>query len=671
MADGAESGALLRGEDGRWEARRVHPGADQAVGDRIRLTIHTRMARLPSETRRGLELLAVGEPLGLDLAERLVGARLLGDVERRGLVRRSGGDDPEIVRLTHPLYGEALRARCPRARQRLIARQLVDAADPATIDPVRLALWRLRAGDVSDPRGYVIAARTALSIPSPSLALRLVRAGVRAGAGYEAELTLATALSAQDEGEEAEQAFARLSPADEQQLVVLTLARWRNLYWTLRRGDQAAELLRDAEEQVHDPDLRDELTATRLQQATLAARYDEALALAPRILERPGASERARVRAATALVPSLTAVGRPRAAVAEADAWLPIAGAHAAELPFAAYGLIRERFVALLLGGELAVAATEARQARTAALHEGRHLQAALWGVALGAAWLMQGRRVAGRNVLREAMAVLETTDPIGVRGWGLALLAEAEAMVGDVSEARRALLAAERAHAGETRSHLTNLGIARMEIATAEGRPSEALRHAHEAAELGRSSGHRLNEAHALHELVRHGRPGPARARLDSLAAQSDSPLVAGYALHAEGLCAHDGDRLDRASACLSGVGAQLLAAEASWEAAEEHRRRGRGPLAARSAAMARELAARCEGAHTGTLAWLDVDADHTVLTGRQKEVAELAARGLTSAQIAEGLGLSARTVDNHLAQAYRRLGVDGREELGSLLGR
>jgi DNA-binding NarL/FixJ family response regulator len=45
------------------------------------------------------------------------------------------------------------------------------------------------------------------------------------------------------------------------------------------------------------------------------------------------------------------------------------------------------------------------------------------------------------------------------------------------------------------------------------------------------------------------------------------------------------------------------------------------------------------------------------------------LATKGLTSAEIAQRLVLSKRTVENHLQQAYAKLGVASRTELRSVL--
>jgi DNA-binding CsgD family transcriptional regulator len=51
--------------------------------------------------------------------------------------------------------------------------------------------------------------------------------------------------------------------------------------------------------------------------------------------------------------------------------------------------------------------------------------------------------------------------------------------------------------------------------------------------------------------------------------------------------------------------------------------------------------------------------------LTAAEREVAELAARGLSGVAIARKRGCSPRTVANHMAAVYRKLGVGSRREL------
>ena len=53
----------------------------------------------------------------------------------------------------------------------------------------------------------------------------------------------------------------------------------------------------------------------------------------------------------------------------------------------------------------------------------------------------------------------------------------------------------------------------------------------------------------------------------------------------------------------------------------------------------------------------------EHTAgLTSREVEVLGLVATGMTTAQIAEELFLSTRTVDTHLTSIYHKLGVTSR---------
>ncbi len=57
------------------------------------------------------------------------------------------------------------------------------------------------------------------------------------------------------------------------------------------------------------------------------------------------------------------------------------------------------------------------------------------------------------------------------------------------------------------------------------------------------------------------------------------------------------------------------------------------------------------------------------TQLTTREREIVDVALRGLSNSAIAGELSLSERTVEAHLAAAYRKLGVRSRGELISVL--
>jgi DNA-binding CsgD family transcriptional regulator len=57
--------------------------------------------------------------------------------------------------------------------------------------------------------------------------------------------------------------------------------------------------------------------------------------------------------------------------------------------------------------------------------------------------------------------------------------------------------------------------------------------------------------------------------------------------------------------------------------------------------------------------------------LTAQERRVAQMAADGLTNRLIAEALFLTTRTVEMHLANAYRKLGIASRAGLPNTFGR
>jgi DNA-binding NarL/FixJ family response regulator len=92
-----------------------------------------------------------------------------------------------------------------------------------------------------------------------------------------------------------------------------------------------------------------------------------------------------------------------------------------------------------------------------------------------------------------------------------------------------------------------------------------------------------------------------------------------------------------------------------------------------ARAAAARAKAArlARCESSHEVTfIPPLAETPGLARLTRREQEVAGLACRGLSNADIARRLVISVRTVESHLYSAYGKVGVADRAELGTVLG-
>jgi DNA-binding NarL/FixJ family response regulator len=58
-------------------------------------------------------------------------------------------------------------------------------------------------------------------------------------------------------------------------------------------------------------------------------------------------------------------------------------------------------------------------------------------------------------------------------------------------------------------------------------------------------------------------------------------------------------------------------------------------------------------------------IEANLSILTAREKEVARQASKGVTNRQIAEALGITERTVKEHMGSVFRKLGVRDRMQL------
>jgi DNA-binding NarL/FixJ family response regulator len=171
--------------------------------------------------------------------------------------------------------------------------------------------------------------------------------------------------------------------------------------------------------------------------------------------------------------------------------------------------------------------------------------------------------------------------------------------------------------------------------------------------------------EVLARHAAVCFGDPGQA-APLAALAERVDGPRAPAAAAHAAALADQNAEGLLAASAQLERLELLLLAADAAAQAAALHRAQGRATQAAFAAALAAGLAQRCEDARTPALL---AGISPLPISAREREVATLAATGLTNRQIAARLHVSVRTVEGHVYRACTRLDLADRAALATLV--
>jgi DNA-binding NarL/FixJ family response regulator len=405
--------------------------------------------------------------------------------------------------------------------------------------------------------------------------------------------------------------------------------------------------------------------------AQFSFRLAEAGEVADELLADPSAPETARVRAAPVALTVWGAQGRLDAGLALLDDDLyASARRHRREVPFGDIQLRMARFQALYWAGR--VRDLDAYTADDLGLdldHPPPSLRGILAGFR-GGALLARGRASAALVELQRSSRTLAEYDWFGQRPLAEAMRARAAVFAGDLHAADEAIQAADTTFAADTvrgARTLPYIELSRAWLLAAKGAITDA---AEQCLVLATAMEHLAKPlaVEVLHAAVRLGRAAEAVEAMERLAAAVDGPFVQVAVHHTRALADSDADLLATAALEFEALGADLLAAEAHRSAANAYRRQGRGASAAAEARRVADLLRACD--NPWSPAFEPTMPGGEELTGREREVALLAARGRTSTEIAASLYLSVRTVDTHLHHVYRKLMVDGRHQLADALG-
>ncbi|HVE98609.1 MAG TPA: LuxR C-terminal-related transcriptional regulator [Mycobacteriales bacterium] len=653
-----ESGALRRHGD-VWQI-----DEDVVIPERVAELVHQQLERLDAVSRHVLELLALGEPLGIEALELLVGPDATSTLETVRLAVRAPDVRRVELRLAHPLYGEVVRQRLTVSNRRRRLRELVGWLEASGArrreDTLRLATYSLGAGaDVSDDV-LVDAGRQATYRMDLALAERLLRKAWESRGGVAAGQALGELLSgvpsSNAEALEILNAVrARAESPEDVALVACTLSHLLSVY--LFRDRAARRVLDDAEVRLAGTVWAKDVAVSRAFLDVQAGRLDQALAVAAPLMHSP--EPRLVVSAAIVGAFALGVRGACQQAVEWAQrgvaAHHEIGGGYVHELPFmhavtAALASVEAGWLdeaeAFLATDEVASAA----RAYPLAVVRIHHVRAKLE--------LTRGRHATAAEHAQETVRAASKVDwPDGAR-WGWALLALAEAARRNVDGAVRAIAAMDQVTPRRYRMFDVDVLRARAAVAAAAGDVVTATSQLQAARRLARGQGARALEAAVHHDLARIGHPRSAATALAGLVEAVDGPLVRARALFAGGATRQDPVDLRDAAGAFEAIGAWWWAAEAyaaaAWASADG------GPDRGVLATKADVLARRC-----GTTVAVPGRPDAGGLTPREREVATLASDGTPSKEIARRLGLSVRTVDNHLARVYDKLGVTGRRDL------
>lgn len=658
-----ETNAVTR-RDGLWSWE-----APVGTSNRLAQILESRLSRVTAAGRRVLDVLAVGQPLPTAVLEDLHGAEAVVEVERLGLtvVDEQDGDK---VRLCHPLYGDALLTGMGASERRRVTGQLADAmasaAEGSRAMRLRVAVWRHDSGASITPAALVEAAELANAMYDHALAERLARQAVAAGGGLPAALVLAESLNRQGRCIEA---LIVLDPLPEQAQTDeehVAIATGRYFALTSEQGFRVefADVVLAAERQVRDPSSLAYLRASRAALLCSAGRLEDGVSLALQAIEEHP-DEATELRAVSPLVGAWLCTGRADTAVAMTERMLEPAMRLREQIPQGPGWVMSLHLPGLVIAGRLDDADAAASAIEAIVTSSGGSADAAAFiSLTRGMSSLQRGQVRTACGHLRESVALLRP-----IARWrlpfALVQLVEASALAGDAAGAAAASAEADAL----VRHHAIFEGAARRVrgwVALARGERSSAVELFLAAADWSGAHGQRTAELLALHDAIRFGPVRRAAERLEAVAATTEGLLAPRLAAHARALSERDGPALLAAASGFEEIGTVLLAAESCAQASLSFAQRGSRSAAERAAGRAWALAAACEQPQTPVLDELERPLP---LTRREREVAGLAATGVSSQVIADRLFLSVRTVEGHLQNAYGKLGVHDRAGLAEVL--
>jgi DNA-binding CsgD family transcriptional regulator len=295
-----------------------------------------------------------------------------------------------------------------------------------------------------------------------------------------------------------------------------------------------------------------------------------------------------------------------------------------------------------------------------------------LWAGAWGEAAMYAGRLV-------------EIAEQLGIPQAGTIWQAYVDAYLGRLEAVRASAGAADRGEPMVDMLYLRSLGVVEL----GAGRQEEANTHLRAAIDIVDGAGIREPavwriEGDAIEAAIAAGdleRAEALTARLEGQAARSGIPWSLAVSRRGRGLLLAAREELDAAVAVLEEALTAHERLESPFELARTQLALGQVRRRRKEKRLAREWLESALGTfeELGAALWAERTREQLrrvttrkapeTLTATEREVALLAAGGLTNKAIAERVFVSRKTVEANLARAYRKLGITSRAQLARAL--
>jgi DNA-binding CsgD family transcriptional regulator len=644
------------------------------VPPRLAELLERRFDGLSPEAHDALAAIALCEPIRFDSLVVITSDHAVAELETRRLVATV--DEGTIwLRFAHPLLGAIAARHVTRGRRHRLAERLLDVCDWA--DEVRRASWQLESAGPPDVELLLRAADDVL-LTDPGLTARFARRALDHDSGPHAAVSLANAFAELGRPGEAwtmlRQARDRIRTDDDR--IPVKFAEVSLMTWSERRPAAALADLRTLRAELPEP-FHAEIDSAVALIALFAGQTTEALTRAEDVLDgRP--AHRVAVRASIARIAGLALAGRTSEAVRVGEHLLGVIEAQPVT-PYAT-GLAHVATALAYLcrwegapvpssdpsSGRWPVPPRATRAVGVDADRPVNTTESFAWPLLEGVHRHMAGDLAGAEAHLREALVHQRRGEGL-FRSEVAAGLAVVLAGTGRPDEAER-VLAEATPDAVAVVPGLRRW--AEAAVAAARGRVTLAADLAEASAREAGGAGAVVPALWALTDAARYGEPKRAAAYLDELETRSglgrpggrvDSPLVEARAEGIRARASGDPQALLDAAERHAALGLLGGAIELADLAAA-----GAGSDVSGTRARAVRLSQRLRD-ELGLPP--PVAAPTLALTKRELEVASLAAQGMTDRDIADTLVVSVRTVESHLASAYRKLGITSRRELPSAL--
>ena len=677
-------------------AGRVHEGPFGVEVEAAALPVHLvdsvrhRVTELDAEELGFVRLLALAQPWPADLVG-TEDAEVLSSLRSRGLVDDGAGVG---IRLTHPLLTEAVIALMSSSERAERAATAAAALRTTGRDTDRFAAVRLArvhssveregsergpdAGQVEVDGGSTLsaadlewAAGYAASVGDAATSLSFSHAAAEAGGGFRAHVLAAAAHSVLGETDSADEQFdraARTAQTDAER--ALLALRWGQ-HLAYRRADPVAALERATTLRAPlSADASVALDAEMVKWRLMAGvPLDAAVSTLPRLAPPPGSTDDDSAdrdvdvlgRLSMGLTSAMIAAMRgdaeaARGAVAEAR---PLADLVSHDQPYAGELLNLSQMLSELADASIADARALAERQRVSGTPDA----AGQWSYVLALIELHAGRLDRAGPLADLAVRQLAWRDFTGLSGAAIALGATAAAMSGDAGAAQALLATVDDAAHADIKVILQRAEASAW-LAIPEGRAQEAAAPLTDAVAAAVQYGHHLLAALTASTAIRLGIAEAVAETLAAAATETPSRFVRLVADAATVASAKDADAAMRLVPALRSAGLDALARTFSEDAARS------ASASAEARRQARHVAAELASVTVREPALTrDREIDGAVLSARELQVARGAAARERSREIAVRLGISERTVNNHLANVYRKLGVASRDELAAVL--